>query len=101
MNKNRLTMLGCSGTVAAMLLASNVANASTIPPQNAGFVGSKTTSAQIVNSPLGQENSQFGALDPNSDKVGDLAIAKFGCDCPSCRNRIMTMLQTGSLTLPQ
>ncbi|MBV8886493.1 MAG: hypothetical protein JO235_21205 [Chroococcidiopsidaceae cyanobacterium CP_BM_RX_35] len=99
MKRDTLTLLGCSGSLAFMMLTGNPANASTIPSQDAGF-GPTATTTQTVKAPLAQGNSQFSALDPNSDRIGDLAIAKFGCDCPSCRNKIVSMLQNGSLTLP-
>jgi hypothetical protein len=99
MKRDTLTLLGCSGSLAFMMLTGNAANASTIPAQNAGL-GPTTTATQTLKTPLSQETSQFSALDPNSDRIGDLAIAKFGCDCPSCRNRIVSMIQNGSLTLP-
>ena len=99
MNKDALTLLGCSSLV-LMLLTSHPANASTIAPQSEGFIGTKTTAAQI-NAPLTSEYPQSASLDPMSDTVGDLAIAKFGCDCMSCRNQVLSMVQTGSLTLPQ
>ncbi len=100
MNRDTLTWLGCSSSLAFMLLMGNAANASTMPSQKAGSVSPTTTVTQTVKAPLSQGLSPFASLDLNSDTVGDLAIAKFGCDCPSCRNRIMAMLQNGSLTLP-
>ncbi|MBV8887131.1 MAG: hypothetical protein JO235_24490 [Chroococcidiopsidaceae cyanobacterium CP_BM_RX_35] len=99
MKRDTLTLLGCSGSLAFMMLTGNAANASTIPTQDAGF-GRTTTATQTVKAPLSQGTSQFSALDPNSDRIGDLAIARFGCDCPSCRNKIVSMIQNGSLTLP-
>ena len=96
MNKNSLTWLGCS-SLAAVLLASHPANAGTVA-QYIDFVR-PTTSAPTF-STSAQESSQ-ASLDPNSDTVGDLAIAKFGCDCPSCRNQVLQMIQTGRLALPQ
>ena len=41
----------------------------------------------------------YAAIDPNSDPVGELAIAKFKYDCPACRVAIVQMLQTGQLSL--
>lgn len=94
-------MLGCSSSLAFMLLTGNTAKASTLAPQSAGFAGNTTTAAQKVNAPLSQGNPQSVSLDPNSDTVGDLAIAKFGCDCPSCRNQVLQMVKSGRLTLTQ
>lgn len=101
MNRDTLTMLGCSGSLAFMLLMGNGATASTLSPQSVGFVGTKTTGAQTVNPALSQGNPQSTSLDANSDTIGDMAIARFGCDCPSCRNKILQMVQSGRLVLPQ
>ncbi|MEH2466926.1 hypothetical protein [Nostoc sp.] len=46
-----------------------------------------------------QVNPRVFSLDANGDTVGDVAIAKFGCDCSSCRTLALQMLQTGQLTL--
>ncbi|MBV9389468.1 MAG: hypothetical protein JOZ78_23855 [Chroococcidiopsidaceae cyanobacterium CP_BM_ER_R8_30] len=99
MKRDTLTLLGCSGSLAFMMLTGNAANASTIPTQDAGF-GPTATTTQTVKAAFSQGTSQFSALDLNSDRIGDLAIAKFGCDCPSCRNKIVSMIQNGTLTLP-
>ena len=97
MNKNSLTWLGCS-SLAAILLTSHPANAGTVALQELDFV--KPTTSAPTFSTSAQSNLQT-ALDPNSDTVGDLAIAKFGCDCPSCRNQALQMVQSGRLALPQ
>lgn len=99
MNKDALTLLGCS-SLAFMLLTSHPANAGTIAPQSEGFIGTKKTAAQI-NAPLASEYPQSASLDSMSDTVGDLAIAKFGCDCMSCRNQVLSMVQSGKLALPR
>lgn len=100
MNKDALTILGCSSSLAFMLLMSP-AKAGTIAPQSVGFGATATTAAQKVDAPISQAYSQSTSLDPNSDTVGDLAIAKLGCDCPSCRNSVIQMIQSGRLALPQ
>ncbi|MGA7934511.1 MAG: hypothetical protein WCA35_13265, partial [Kovacikia sp.] len=43
--------------------------------------------------------AEYATLDPNSDTVGDLAIARFKCDCPACRIAIVQLIQTGQLSL--
>ncbi len=98
MNKNSLTWIGC-GSLAAILLTSHPANAGTVASQYIDFVR-PTTSAPTF-STSAQANSQAASLDPNSDTVGDMAIARFGCDCPSCRNQVLQMIQSGRLALPQ
>lgn len=45
-------------------------------------------------------NPRLFSLSPNSDTVGDVASAQFGCDCLACRARALQMLQTGEVSLP-
>ncbi len=45
--------------------------------------------------PSPSANPQYANVDAASDTVGDLAIAKFRCDCNPCRVAVMQMLQTG------
>ena len=101
MNRDALTLLGCSSSLAFILLTSHAANAGTLAPESVGFVGTKSTIAQTVNAPLSSEYPQSASIDPMSDTIGDLAVAKFGCDCMSCRNQVLSMVQSGTLTLPQ
>jgi len=60
-----------------------------------------TASTQIHSTQIQESSDQasFTSVDPDSDTVGDLAIAKFHCDCPPCRMAIVQMLQTGQLAL--
>ena len=100
MKRDTLTLLGCSGSLAFMLLTANAAQASTVSPQFAGYAGPTKTAAPTANTPVSQEMPQRATLDPASDTIGDLAIAKFRCDCMSCRNAVVQMIQSGQLTLP-
>ncbi len=100
MNRDTLTLLGCSGSLAFMLLTGNSAQAGTVSPQYAGYAGLTKTAAPTVNTPTSQETPQRSTLDPASDTIGDLAIAKFRCDCMSCRNAVVQMIQSGQLALP-
>lgn len=102
MNKNTLSLLGC-GSIALMLLSSQAANASTFAPQNVGQpeIEFKAPNADKVNAPLSQENPQPTSLNAMSDTIGDMAVAKFGCDCMSCRNQVLAMVQSGQLSVAQ
>lgn len=102
MNRDRLTLLSC-GSLASMLLTGN-AFASEVPSQSLRTIEFKAPNVQdvqAVNTPAAQENPQSASLDPTSDTVGDLAVNKFGCDCMGCRNQSLSMVQSGSLQLPQ
>ncbi len=93
MKKEVLTLLGCSGSLGLMLVMGNAANAGTLASQYNGV----TAPGTITTHPASQDNSQYSNLDPNSDRVGDMAIAKYGCDCPACRNAVVQMILTGQL----
>ena len=92
MNRNQLTLLGCS-SLAFMLLAGTPINASEVPSQNLRTIEFKAANAQ--------ENPQSASPDLMSDTVGDLAVAKFGCDCIGCRNQVLSMVQSNSLPMSQ
>ena len=53
----------------------------------------------VASAAQSQVNPAYAAIDANSDTVGDLAIAKFKCDCPACRVAVVQLLQTGQLSL--
>lgn len=117
MNRDTLTLLGCSSSLAFVLLFGSTANADTgalllpeaIAPQPEAVVVPTLPMTQgielVVSQPQAtpearlQANSNYASIDPDSDTVGDFAIAKFKCDCPPCRIAVMQMLQTGQLSL--
>lgn len=104
MNRDKLTLLGYSGSLALMLLTSNAANAGKIASKDLVDIEFKAPNAEAVNPTVAQEDPQHpiqNALDMNSDSIGDLAAAKFGCDCAAHRSRVVQMLQTGKLNLNQ
>ena len=98
MNKNLLTLLGCSGSVALMLLAVNPANASTqiSPNPTINYNGEIA-----VNPGTNQDESQSSLPEIKSDKIGELALIKLGCDCAGCRTQVIQMIEQGRLILPQ
>ncbi|MFB8790840.1 MAG: hypothetical protein U7123_18800 [Potamolinea sp.] len=101
MNRDTLTLLGCSGSLAFMLLTSNAVKADTLAPQYLDFVKPETNVSQTVVTPVNQENPQSSLIDVASDTVGDLAIDQLGCDCSGCRNTVLQKVQSGNLTVPQ
>lgn len=89
MNKNLLTILGCSGSVALTLLTTNSVNA-----KEYVFTAPEADS-QIADIPERQTDYPFAdcscdELDAETaaelDREGDKAIKLFGCDCAGCRN---------------
>jgi hypothetical protein len=110
MNRDALTLLGCSGSLALALLTVNPAKANEAPLRELVFEAPVANDVQDVNSSVAkgtfgcgctQENSEYSSLDSASDRTGDLAIERLGCDCAGCRNVVSQMVQQGSLTLPQ
>ncbi len=109
MNRDTLTLLGYSGSIAFVLLVGNAANADTIAPHPGSVVVPTIPMTQsielVVPQPQmtsethPQANPNYASIDPDSDTVGDLAIDKFKCDCPPCRMAVVQMLQTGQLSL--
>lgn len=108
MNRNALTLLGCSGSFALTLLAVNPANANAEPLRELVFTAPVSNTLQEVKIPVAkdsvdygctQDNSKYSSLNVDSDTVGDLAIAKFGCDCAGCRNQAMQMVLTCQRTV--
>jgi hypothetical protein len=109
MNKNALTLLGCSGSLIIALGVANLAEADTTQPSEtnaaepAGFVeitfsAPQAPSTSQLAAPF-SANPQYANVDPASDTIGDLAITKFRCDCNACRVAVVQMLQTGQLAL--
>jgi hypothetical protein len=83
-----------------MLLTGTATNAGTIAPQDLVDIEFRAPGVESV----AQQDSQHplqDALDTRSDTIGDLAVAKFGCDCAGCRNQVIEMVQTDNLSRPQ
>lgn len=100
MNKDTLTLLGCSSLAVMLLTSHTAANANTIPPQNVGQVEIefKAPLADQVK-PLAQENSQPDSQELMSDTIGDKAVEEYGCDCTGCRNQVLSMVQSSKQIL--
>lgn len=97
MNRDALTLLGCSGSFALVLLLGNAANANVLAPQSGSAAISTLSASQSTASGVSQANPNYDSVSFDSDTVGDLAIAKFHCDCPACRMAVMQMMQTGQI----
>ena len=85
MNKNLLTVLGCSGSLSLMLFAVNPANASAPISPNFSIERNGEISA---NPDINQDETQSSLPEINSDKIGDLAAITLGCNCNSCRVQV-------------
>ncbi|OCR01160.1 hypothetical protein BCD67_17480 [Oscillatoriales cyanobacterium USR001] len=95
MNQNLLTLLGCSSSIALMLLTANPAHANTVTTQNGGAEDPATIAIEIEI--VGESQEQWGtdspSLDIYSDRIGDRAILELGCDCAGCRTQVSKMIK--------
>ena len=80
-----------------MFLAVNPANPSSPISQNRSI---EPNDEIQVNPGINQDKSQSSKPEINSDKIGNLATITLGCKCAGCRERVIQMIQQGTLTLP-
>jgi hypothetical protein len=80
-----------------MLLAVNPANPSRPISPNRSI---EPNDEIQVNPGINQDKSQSSLPEINSDKIGNLTTITLGCDCASCRERVIQMIQQERLTLP-
>ncbi len=94
MKKSSVAFLSSPALLAAFLLSTSPAQAN---PNNGvnKDVDSFTTSVEITRTPPTADlNSQ--ALDDRtnillSDRIGDLAVSRLGCDCMGCRQTALSL----------
>ncbi len=98
MDKNALSLLGCTSILALVIATGNPADAAT-KHKPVTVASAKTAAVKTANASSHKMIHRYASLDPMSDTVGDAAVAKFHCDCPACRVAIVQMLQTGQMTL--
>jgi hypothetical protein len=98
MNQNALTWLGCSGSLAVMLLAVNPASANSIPDKQYDFIApGAEESLPMDSSECSCSQDQINST--SIDIEGDLAIERSGCDCAGCRMAVRQLLQDGNLEI--
>ncbi|WP_055074290.1 hypothetical protein [Pseudanabaena sp. 'Roaring Creek'] len=95
MKKSSLALISSPAIFAAILLASSPAKANPYSSSNkdADSYSSSiviTRTAQSLDSKDNSSDDRANIL--MSDRVGDLAIQKFGCDCMGCRQAAMSIL---------
>ena len=94
MKKSSVAFLSSPALLAAFLLSTSPAQANTNNGVNKD-VDSFTTSVEITRNPQTNDlNNQ--ALDDRtnvllSDRIGDLAISRLGCDCMGCRQTALAL----------
>jgi hypothetical protein len=103
MNQVLRSLLGCSGSLAIVLVTSNVASPDTkqtIPfPEVANLKKVPTFNAKgmrpqpdIASKRLSTPYLLQQTLDWRSKTPEEVAIDRFGCDCPNCQNRAREMM---------
>ncbi len=94
MQKSSLALLSSPALLAAFLLSSNPAQANTPNSVNQDI---DTFSQSVVITRANQTNDLNNqAFDDRaniltSDRIGDLAISKLGCDCMGCRQAVLSL----------
>ena len=103
MNKQTLTVLGCSGSLALSLLGGNAAIANT-----SEYVFSAPIESELADIPKSEADypfydcscSEYDATAVEEvDRQGDKAIDLYGCDCAGCR-RLVRNLEKKEKTVP-
>ena len=100
MNKQVLTVLGCSGSIALTLLGVNAAEANTkkeyvftAPDINQEFTDIPATQGDYPFYDCSCSEYDAAATE-EVDREGDKAIAAFGCDCAGCRRLVRSLEKT-------
>jgi hypothetical protein len=82
----KLTLLGCSSSLALILATTPIATAGELSPQDAAIVDLPPVTTETV--------TNFAESDPytvlGGDTIGNLAIERYGCDCRGCRNVVVS-----------
>lgn len=100
MNKQVLTVLGCSGSIALTLLGGNAAEANT---KSEYVFTAPELNQEVADIPASKTDYPFydcscGEYDPATmeavDNEGDKAISLYGCDCAGCRRLVRSLEKT-------
>ncbi len=96
MRKDSLTLLGCTGSIAFVLIMGGSAKA-LMPPNFGGDINPRT---RIQTNPMStyQEDAPV-AKQATEAKLKQLAQAQFGCICANCIGRVRQMIQEGTLSI--
>jgi hypothetical protein len=100
MNKQVLTVLGCSGSIALSLLGSNAAEANT---KSEYVFTAPELDQEVSEIPASRTDYPYydcscGGYDADTmeamDSEGDKAISLYGCDCAGCRRLVRSLEKT-------
>ena len=100
MNKIVMGLLCGSSFFALTLLTVNPAFAKELSPQDLTSPKLKSAQTQTVNTSVSKKSPEFPSIRP-TQSIEELAIQKFGCDCPGCQARVSQMVLQGSFPQPK
>ncbi|MEH2312728.1 MAG: hypothetical protein V7K35_15300 [Nostoc sp.] len=96
MNKIVMGLLCGSSFLALTLLTVNPAFAKELSPQDLTSPKLNSAQTQTVNISVTKKSPEFPSI-KSTQSIEELAIQKFGCDCPGCQARVSQMVLQGSL----
>ncbi|MEH2273995.1 MAG: hypothetical protein V7K40_04075 [Nostoc sp.] len=100
MNKIVMDLLCGSSFLALTLLTVNPAFAKELSPQDLTSPKLNSVQTQIVNTSATKKSPEFSSM-KSTQSLEELAIHKFGCDCPGCQARVSQMVLQGSFPQPK
>lgn len=100
MNRIALALISLSSFFALIPLTAHPALANKLSPQDLALPKVTSDNMPQVNAPAAKKDSEFPSLN-STERVKQLAIQKFGCDCSSCQALASQMLLQGNLPQPQ
>lgn len=95
MNKIVMTLVCCSSFFALTLLTVNPAFAKELSPHDLTSPNLNSDQTQTVNTSVTKKSPEFSSIS-STQSLEELAIQKFGCDCPACQARVSQMVLQGS-----
>jgi hypothetical protein len=100
MDKNKLTVLACSGSILAATLFTDPSYA--MPLQNLGSSNSQVIDgASLPDNRVNTSPSIEDAVSPLSyeRRLQQTALSKFGCGCTNCVSSIRQLVRAGELAI--
>ncbi|MHC5614270.1 MAG: hypothetical protein ACYTXA_25565 [Nostoc sp.] len=94
MNKIVMALLCGSSFFVLTLLTVNPAFAKELSPQDLNPPEFNLVQTQTVNISVTKKSPEFPSI-KSTQSLEELAIQKFGCDCPACQARVSQMVLQG------
>ncbi len=98
MTKIVFALLCSSSLFGLMQLSASPALAVKATPEQLALPKLDSTQTQQVNTPVIKQDNEFPSIrSTDTERVKQLALKTFGCDCPSCQALASQMLLQGNL----